>query len=83
MCVQQNRSSPCSAVEGQLYRHYKGGIYAVICIASHTETEEDLVVYKDVHSGKVWARPVAMWDEFIPDNNCRRFTLINKRLEET
>lgn len=28
-----------------LYRHYKGGIYLVIAVGAHSETDERLVVY--------------------------------------
>lgn len=49
---------------GAYYRHYKGNIYEVLSIARHTETEEELVVYRDFFTpSKVWARPVPMWDE--------------------
>lgn len=44
------------------YRHYKGGIYQVVDIGKHTETEEDLVIYRDT-KGKIWLRPVSMWKE--------------------
>lgn len=42
------------------YRHYKGGLYTVLCIATHSETNEKLVVYKGCE-GKVYARPYDMF----------------------
>ena len=44
------------------YRHYKGGVYQVINVGKHTETEEELVVYRDI-KGQMWIRPVSMWNE--------------------
>ena len=49
-----------------VYRHYKGGMYRVICLAHHSETLEDMVIYEplDGKSG-AWARPASMWDELV------------------
>ena len=33
---------------GKVYRHFKGNRYLVLCIAMHTETSEDMVIYQDV-----------------------------------
>jgi hypothetical protein len=49
-------------VEKKKYRHYKGGIYELICIAKHTETEEKLVVYKN-EKDEEFARPYDMFFE--------------------
>ena len=48
---------------GGLYRHYKGGLYRVIEIVKHTETEEVLVTYRLLygHNMTTWARPIAMF----------------------
>lgn len=48
-----------------LYRHYKGGLYTVLCTARHSETEEWLVVYRAEEPGTLWVRPLAMWAETI------------------
>lgn len=47
-----------------LYRHYKGGLYTVIGVGLHTETEQPLVLYRGVN-GRFWARPLEMWNELI------------------
>jgi hypothetical protein len=48
-----------------IYRHYKGGRYVLIGTATHTRTEESLVVYRSIdREGKLWARP---HDEFFGD----------------
>ncbi len=48
------------------YRHFKGGIYTVICVARHSETGEAFVVYQrdndgTAYSGKIYARPIDMF----------------------
>ena len=49
-----------------IYRHYKGGMYRVICLAHHSETLEDMVVYQAMYGEKgIWVRPKAMFDEVI------------------
>ncbi|MFW7269176.1 DUF1653 domain-containing protein [Gluconacetobacter sp. Hr-1-5] len=46
-----------------LYRHYKGGLYTLICVGRHSETEEWLVTYRSEARGDYWVRPLAMWVE--------------------
>lgn len=49
-----------------IYRHFKGNKYEVIAIAKHSETEEELVVYKALYGdGGIWVRPISMWNEKI------------------
>jgi len=48
------------------YKHYKGKLYEVIGIARHSETLEELVVYKALYQeeGKnLWVRPLKMFIE--------------------
>ncbi len=45
---------------GEIYRHFKGGLYEVKGSALHTETEERLIVYEDVH-GNMYVRPIEMF----------------------
>ena len=48
------------------YRHYKGNEYEVIAIARHSETLEDMVVYRALYGdGQVWVRPASMWRETV------------------
>lgn len=43
---------------GQRYRHYQGGIYEIVTeLAEHTETASPMVVYRDVETGTLYARP--------------------------
>lgn len=39
-----------------IYRHFRGAIYRVIGLATHSESFSELVVYVD-KNGKMWARP--------------------------
>ena len=51
---------------GGRYRHYKGGEYEVVAIAKHSETMEDMVVYRGIYEGGVtWARPLPMFLETV------------------
>lgn len=46
------------------YRHYKGNDYEVIGIARHSETEQEMVVYRQLYgAGGLWVRPLAMFRE--------------------
>ena len=48
------------------YRHFKGNEYEVIGIAKHSETLEEMVVYKALYGdGGIWVRPASMWDETV------------------
>lgn len=46
------------------YRHFKGGEYEALFLAKHSETQEEMVVYKNA-KGEVWVRPRSMWDEHV------------------
>jgi hypothetical protein len=46
------------------YRHYKGGEYEVVGIATHSETHEPHVVYRPLYGeGGLWVRPLSMFIE--------------------
>jgi len=45
------------------YKHFKGGIYELVGIGKNSETEEEMVVYKSVDTGKIWVRPKNMFFE--------------------
>ena len=46
---------------GDLFYHFKGGLYTVVEVATQTETGEKLVVYRSLENGTVWARPMSMF----------------------
>lgn len=63
------------------YRHFKGKKYRLLCVASHSETLEPMVVYQALYGeGGVWVRPAAMWDETVlhEGKEVRRFSWIGE-----
>ena len=61
------------------YRHFKGGLYEIVCIAKNSETLEDTVIYRSLtEPEKIWARPLSMWDETVERDGkeFERFTKI-------
>lgn len=65
------------------YRHFKGMEYEVIAIARHSETLEEMVVYRALYGdGDVWVRPVAMWQERVvrEGKDLPRFTYIDAEM---
>ena len=63
-----------------VYEHYKGSKYQVIALPKHTETGEELVVYRNVKTMEEWARPEKMFRSFVVVNGKRkkRFKLITR-----
>lgn len=48
------------------YRHFKGREYEVIGVARHSETLEELVVYRQCYGERgLWVRPASMWQEMV------------------
>jgi hypothetical protein len=46
------------------YRHYKGKEYSVLGVARHSETQEELVVYRQEYGDRgLWVRPAMMFLE--------------------
>lgn len=63
------------------YRHFKGGEYEALYIAKHSETLEDMVVYRALYGeGGVWVRPASMWNETVErgGKTYKRFTYIGE-----
>ena len=63
------------------YRHFKGNEYEVIGIARHSETQEEMVVYRALYGDfGLWVRPARMWNEAVErgGNTFRRFTYIGE-----
>ena len=63
------------------YRHFKGKEYEVLGVARHSETDEELVVYRALYGDfGLWVRPVSMWNEAVERDGktFRRFTYIGE-----
>ena len=61
------------------YRHFKGGEYEVVGIAHHSETMEDMVVYRALYGEQaLWVRPLSMWNETVTRDGVTvaRFTYV-------
>ena len=70
----------------RVYRHYKGDEYLVVDVARHSETGEEMVVYRALYGeGQLWVRPLAMFFDELEDEKVlkygqrRRFELVEKR----
>ena len=49
-----------------IYQHFKGNRYQLLYVARHSETLEDMVVYRALYGeGGVWVRPASMWNEHV------------------
>lgn len=65
-----------------IYQHYKGRLYQVLHVATHSETQEKLVVYQCLYGDySIWVRPLEMFTESITlddDREQERFKLIQE-----
>lgn len=70
------------SIKKGIYQHYKGNKYEVLSVASHSETLDDMVVYKALYGDeKIWVRPLSMWnDEIIltDGRKTKRFVLVEE-----
>lgn len=69
------------SIELGLYKHYKGNVYEVIGVAKHSETLEEMVVYKAAYQAEgqnLWVRPLKLFLETIIINgqSVKRFEKI-------
>ncbi|WKY47767.1 DUF1653 domain-containing protein [Eubacteriaceae bacterium ES3] len=67
------------------YRHYKGKDYEVLDTAIHSESLQEMVVYKPLYGEKkTWVRPAVMWNQMIEKDGEKimRFTLIEEVEDE-
>lgn len=63
------------------YKHYKGKMYEVLGVARHSETLEELVVYRALYGeNELWVRPLKMFLEEVDIDGKKvlRFELIKK-----
>ena len=65
---------------GEVFEHYKGGLYQVITVGRLSEKRDEImVVYRSLERGHVWIRPFAMWGQYIDgwDGRKQRFRLLS------
>ena len=63
------------------YKHFKGNEYEALYIAKHSETLEEMVVYRALYGEfDVWVRPLSMWNETVihEGREVKRFTYIGE-----
>jgi hypothetical protein len=71
-----------------IYQHYKGGMVEVIAIANHSETLEEMIVYKTLYEnrsfgkGSLWVRPSSMFLENVEvdGKSIPRFRFIGQKV---
>ncbi len=69
-------AKPPRALRKGIYQHYKGNRYRVYEVATHSETGEQLVVYRCLYGDySLWVRPLGMFLETVDVEGCtvRRF----------
>lgn len=69
-------------IQKGVWQHYKGNFYEVFGIATHTETEEELVIYRSLYGNfEIWARPLKMFLEQIEFSGIKqpRFKFLEMR----
>lgn len=66
--------------QGETYKHYKGTLYKIITVGRHTETKEELVVYRSHADQKIWIRPLDIFNgnAEVNGNIVKRFTKIER-----
>ena len=82
-CNGMERSMRPNPKPQEMYRHFKGGVYQIRCLARHSETGETMVVYQAMYEPfQIYVRPLAMFMEEVdrakyPDADQRyRFALL-------
>ena len=64
-----------------IYKHFKGNKYELLDIAKHSETLEEMVIYKALYGDDgIWVRPSSMWDEEVEfeGKKVKRFTYLGE-----
>ena len=70
-----------SELKPGVYRHFKGNLYELLFVATHSETLEPMVVYRQLYgAGAYWVRPASMWLEKVERDGVsyQRFTAVDE-----
>ena len=68
-------------IQSGKYKHYKGNEYVVIGIAKHSETFEELVIYRALYGNRdLWVQSLKMFTEEVEFNGkkIQRFEYIGE-----
>ena len=57
---------------GNVIRHYKDNLYEILNFATHTETQEDVVIYRRLGEDNLWIRPLHMFNELAPTDKTNK-----------
>ncbi len=63
------------------YKHFKGHEYEVLGVAKHSETLEDMVIYRALYGRKqTWVRPLSMFKDKVQKDGKKvpRFEYLRK-----
>lgn len=66
--------------DGQVFQHYKGGLYEIVATGFLENTEEPCVVYRSLEKSIVWVRTAKNFLESVEHNGVTtaRFTKLDK-----
>lgn len=83
--LRQIREKTMPSIKPGVYRHFKGNEYEVIGMANHSETLEQMVVYRAMYGERgLWVRPASMWSQTVqtPNGEVKRFAYIRDKNDE-
>lgn len=58
---------------GDIYRHYRGTDYMVICVANHHFDGEKVVCYQSLNGDQIWCRPIKDFEKNFEGPLCFRY----------
>ena len=62
---------------GEKYRHFKGNAYIVVCLATDVDSNDTLVIYRDMFDyNKVWSRSLA---EFMSEVDSKKYPEVTQK----
>ena len=57
----------CGVESGQRWKHFRGGIYEIVCIAARESDQQPMVVYREgSYNSTIWTRPLV---EFVGETH--------------